>query len=515
MARQFLYELFEKGASGQRSSPSINTHAKKQELPTTRQSKALSVSDLARALRRQLESVFADLWVQGEISGLRQYASGHWYFTLQDAGAQIPAVMFAADNRRLKFQPNDGDAILAGGRLSFYEKGGRAQLIVRKMEPWGAGARALAYKQLEDKLRREGLFAEDRKKAIPLCPRQLGIVTSPDGAALHDIITVTRRRFNNMPIILSPTRVQGQSAAQEIAQALRRLDQTGLCEVIIVGRGGGSEEDLSVFSSEVLVRAIAACHCPIITAVGHEVDVSICDHAADLRAATPSAAAERAIPVKQELLSAIAVKLQRAQKLVRTQMQQEQLRLESLRQILSDPTLLIFLRRQDLDTAVMRLQHNLDRRMQKARHRLDRRFFQLRALNPQQRLQPSQAELNRLQIRLHKATALDLQNKTSRLQNLRQRLQQNVVQKLHARRNSLAVFFKQLHALSPLLVLSRGYAVVRREQAIISQAEQLNVGDKIDIVFNDGQARVIVKSIQNQKEKIQIEDLEQGQNTKP
>jgi len=260
-----------------------------------------TVSELTAELKILLEDVYPAVWLEAEISNLRQPASGHMYFTLKDAGAQIRGVMFRGRNLRLRFQLEDGLAVLVHGTLTIYEPRGEYQIVVESMEPKGVGALQLAFEQLKARLAKEGLFDEARKRAIPLLPRRIGIVTSPTGAALRDILQVLERRFATVDLLIHPVAVQGDQAAPEIEAALDALNLRGDVEVIILARGGGSLEDLWAFNEERVARAIARSKIPVVSAIGHETDFTIADFVADLRAPTPSAAAEMVIARKGEI----------------------------------------------------------------------------------------------------------------------------------------------------------------------------------------------------------------------
>lgn len=252
----------------------------------------LTVSELTRCIREKLESGFSDVWITGEISGLRVPPSGHIYFTLKDKDAQIKAVFFRSGNRYLKFAPKDGMEVILRGRVTVYDPRGEYQVVAEYMEPKGIGALQLAFLQLKEKLEKEGLFDQSRKRPLPAHPRRVGVVTSPSGAAIRDILNVLGRRAPGVKILIAPATVQGVFAPAEIASAISELNKIGDLDVIIVGRGGGSMEDLAAFNTEVVARAIAASNIPVISAVGHETDFTIADFAADLRVPTPSAAAE-------------------------------------------------------------------------------------------------------------------------------------------------------------------------------------------------------------------------------
>ncbi len=264
-----------------------------------------TVSRLTREIKALIEGNFASVWVVGEISNFKAHSSGHFYFTLKDAEAQLSAVMFRGANRHLKFMPEDGMEVVVNGRLSVYEVRGNYQIIVDMLEPKGLGALQLAFDQLRSKLEAEGLFNPERKRPLPYLPATVGIITSPTGAAIRDLIHVIHRRARGTHLLLYPVNVQGEAAAPEIAAAIEAMNRFGEAEILIVGRGGGSLEDLWAFNTEIVARAIHASKIPVISAVGHETDVTIADYVADLRAPTPSAAAELVVPVTRELQAAL------------------------------------------------------------------------------------------------------------------------------------------------------------------------------------------------------------------
>ncbi|HYM00644.1 MAG TPA: exodeoxyribonuclease VII large subunit, partial [Blastocatellia bacterium] len=267
----------------------------------TRPRKPLSVSELALKIKTLMEGRFLDIWVEGEISNLRKQSSGHWYFSLKDDAAMIRCAFFRSQNRLTRFQPTDGMAVKARGRVSTYEERSEYQLLVELLEPSGQGAGQLAFEQLKTKLAAEGLFNQERKRRLPMLPRRIGVVTSSAGAAIRDIIRTLKRRNETVSVLVAPVRVQGAGAAEEIADGIDSLNQFGGIDAIIVGRGGGSIEDLSCFNDERVARAIARSGAPVISAVGHETDFTIADFVADLRASTPSAAAELVASARDEI----------------------------------------------------------------------------------------------------------------------------------------------------------------------------------------------------------------------
>jgi exodeoxyribonuclease VII large subunit len=281
------------------------------------QRRAVSVSELTARLKTSIEREFADLFVEGEISNFRRHSSGHWYFSLKDESASLRCASFRMQNRMIRFIPEDGLHVIARGGLSIYDARGEYQLVVAYMEPVGAGALQLALEQLKKRLAADGLFAADRKRPLPLLPRCIGVVTSPTGAAVRDIIRVLKRRNEAVSVLIAPVRVQGEGAASDIARAIRLLNSRKEIDAIIVGRGGGSTEDLWCFNDEAVARAIYNSRVPVISAVGHETDFTIADLVADLRASTPSAAAEMVATARDEMCARIAGLSEDARKAVR------------------------------------------------------------------------------------------------------------------------------------------------------------------------------------------------------
>lgn len=274
-------------------------------LNTKTERKIYSVSEITKEIRFLLEKQYPFVWISGEISNLKKHSSGHWYFTLKDASAQLRTVMFRGSNSRVKFDVESGLEVVAGGRITVYDQQGQYQMVAEILEPKGLGALQLAFEQLKAKLEKEGLFDSVRKRPAPFLSKRVGIVTSPTGAVIQDIINVTQRRFPGLPLLLYPVRVQGEGAAEEIAAGIRHLNDVPDIDVLIVGRGGGSLEDLWPFNEEIVAREIYNSKIPVISAVGHETDWTIADFVSDRRAPTPSAAAEMVAPVREELLRRI------------------------------------------------------------------------------------------------------------------------------------------------------------------------------------------------------------------
>lgn len=381
-----------------------------------------------------LEDRVGRLWIVGEISNLHRAASGHYYFTLKDDRGQIRAALFRSDARRLPFEIEEGLEIVVYAEVTLYEARGDLQLVVRNIEPRGQGALQLAFEQLRRRLEAEGLFEADRKRPIPSFPRRVGVVSSPDGAAIRDVIQVSSRRSPSTPLLLAPTRVQGEGAEREIAWALRMIAEQSDVDVILLVRGGGSLEDLWAFNTEIVARAIASCPIPVVAGVGHEVDITIADLVADVRAPTPSAAAAQVLPDRLALAS---------------QLQRDWRRL----------------------TAAMRNQ------LVRARSSLSRRADALRVLAPGTRLATQRARLAAASRALVRALSGDQQRRGARL----------------------AAAAGRLDVLSPLAVLERGYAFVRRasDGSILRSADQVVPGDTISIRLGQGELEASVESVRS------------------
>lgn len=343
-----------------------------------------SVGEITKALKSSLETQFSGIWVEGEISDFKHHTSGHMYFRLKDEAAVIDAVMFRGANQYLRFKPKDGTHALVFGKISVYEKRGQYQIYVERMEPKGIGALQMAFEQLKEKLKKEGLFDEARKKPIPHLPRRIGIITSPTGAAIRDILNIVNRRFSNVHIILYPVLVQGAEAAPDIAAAIDTMNRRGDAEVLIVGRGGGSPEDLWAFNEEVVARAIARSKIPIISAVGHEVDFTIADFVADLRAPTPSAAAELVIPEKSELENTLRSLRQRLENGIRSQwsLVREKLARLTSSYALRQPRSYVEQMQQRLDDTLRHLSNQIKSMLESAGRDFRELSLQLEALSP-------------------------------------------------------------------------------------------------------------------------------------
>ena len=428
----------------------------KQELPHI-----YTVSALTREIRDRLETYFSLVWVSGEVSNLRQPVSGHYYFTLKDAGAQLRAVLFKGSHQHLRFKPQEGGQFLCRGRLTVYEPRGEYQVVVEYMEPLGLGALAQAFEALKTRLAAEGLFAPELKQPLPFLPRQIALVTSPTGAAVRDLLRLLRQRFPNMTVLIYPAKVQGVEAAAEIARALDDLGTYPGVEVIVLARGGGSLEDLWPFNEEVVARAMHRCPIPVVSAVGHEVDFTIADFVADRRAPTPSAAVELVVPDKAELLArlrrleaALARALARRRDGARQHLELVSRRLPYLRRTLVD------------------LRFRVDEQAEVLRRRCRRAVLQ-----QEQRLRLASSRLVLLSPRRASGSA------RQRLAQMAQMLGQGFLRGQADRRRHLEYGQGHLDKLNPLAILQRGYAVALQlpEATVIRDATLVPPGAAVRV----------------------------------
>ena len=404
----------------------------------------LTVSELTSQLRAVVEERFPAVWVEGEISNFRLYGSGHAYFTLKDAEAQLRCVLFRNRGRRIKFEPADGLHVMAFGSIEVYAQRGEYQLVVELLEPKGLGALQLAFEQLKQRLHAEGLFEQARKRELPRFPKKIGIVTSPSGAAIRDMLRVIGRRFGELHIVIAPCRVQGEGAAEEVAQGLRDLNALGDVDVIIVGRGGGSLEDLWAFNEETVARAIAASKAPVVSAVGHEVDFTIADFVADLRAPTPSAAAELVVREKQAVVGALVELRERLERAAARPLRDLERR---------------------VDDVTLRLRRGMHAEWRHGAHRVELATAALHASSPVARVTHGRHRLERLEGRLR-----------------------NEIRHALARsRHRLGEAVGRLDSLSPLGVLGRGYSLTRTaEGRIVRSARQVTAGDDVSVLLHEG-----------------------------
>ena len=435
----------------------------------------LTVSRLTSLLRGVLEENFEQVWVQGELSNLSSPSSGHCYFTLKDSGAQLRCVMFKSSVKNLKFRLADGMALIVRGHISVYDQRGEYQLICEYCEPAGIGALQTAFVQLKDKLSQEGLFAESHKQAIPRFPRRVGVLTSPSGAAIHDILTIIKRRFASLEVLIYPVRVQGEGAAMEIARAIDDMNRMAEVDVLIVGRGGGSLEDLWAFNEEAVARAVYRSHIPVISAVGHETDWTICDFVSDLRAPTPSAAAELIIASRDELHSLLDSLSHRLRLLMQNRLTTLGGRLAVLRRSLLDPRTMLGHLGQRMDDMNERLTMALRSSVMSLRGRFSHVDGALQSFSP----------------------ALRIGAARQRIIILAASQERSMLQLLDESRQNFGSNSARLEVLSPLKTLARGYSIATRpgDGRVISDAAKLNTGELLQLKLYRGRIDCRVESV--------------------
>ncbi len=436
----------------------------------------LSVSRLTALLRGVLEENFEQLWVQGEVSNLSYPSSGHCYFTLKDTGAQLRCVMFKSAVKNVKFRLTDGMALIVRGRISVYDQRGEYQLLCEYMEPAGIGALQAAFVQLKEKLAREGLFADAHKSGMPSFPRTIGVITSPTGAAIHDILNVLKRRFASLEVVLYPVRVQGEGSAQEIARAIDDMNKLAEADILIVGRGGGSLEDLWAFNEEPVARAVYRSMIPVISAVGHETDWTICDFVADLRAPTPSAAAEMVIASADELRGRIEALSHRLQRSLESLLAAHDAHIEGLRRALHDPRTMLGHLAQRMDDLTGRLEMGLSMAVSRRRDRFERLHDSLQHNDPQGRIDALRQQIALVVLQAEGLLA-------QRLEAIRQKFGDNAA---------------RLEVLSPLKTLARGYAIAMHggTGTVVTDAGSLVTGEQLLLRLYRGQACCRIESLE-------------------
>jgi exodeoxyribonuclease VII large subunit len=418
--------------------------------------RVFSVSELTRLIRGTLEGGFSAVCVEGELSNVRQPASGHCYFTIKDATAQIRAVIWRGERRGMLFQPRDGMRVRAFGALTVYERDGSYQIVVRRMEEGGQGALQAAFEALKKKLSEEGLFEPSRKRPLPLLPRHIGIVTSPTGAAIRDILNILRRRFPNLHVVVAPVRVQGDGAAAEITAAIDLLNARGGLDVLIVGRGGGSIEDLWCFNEEIVARAMARSRIPVISAVGHEIDFTISDFVADLRAPTPSAAAELVVGRKDEFLAALAGQSRSMTRLLK------QSWLEAKSRFIAAAGSYVF---REPAHAARGYRQKIERLRMQSRHLLERRF------------RDSQQRGDDLSMRMVHGMRLVFSERAHQVQGLE----------------------RQLAAYNPLAVLKRGYSITFNSAGrAVRGADEVTSGEVVRTCVGSGEFNSEVRTVKTE-----------------
>lgn len=455
-----------------------------------------AVSRLVREARGALEGSFPLVWVEGEISNLAMPASGHIYFTLKDEAAQVRCAMFRNRNRQLRFTPENGMQVLLRVRVTLYEGRGEFQLVVEHMEEAGSGALQRAYEALKHRLGSEGLFEQESKKTLPTMPKSIGIVSSPDGAAVHDILNVLNRRFPAANIVLYPVPVQGEGSATQITQAITTANERQECDVLIVGRGGGSLEDLWSFNDEQVARTIFASQIPVISAVGHEVDFTIADFVADVRAPTPSAAAELAVPDSAELLAKVQSVSRRLTSLISQQIQSEWRHVQHLFRRLPQPKAQINQQFQIVTKLEQQLSRSWLRTLENKQQKLD--LLTARLTHPQAKIDTQKQKVVGLQARLQQAIKQQLHTVKQQQQNivkLHKQLHNGMQQTISQKKTNLSQQMRTLAAVSPLNTLERGYSIstVAATGQVLQTIDDVELGQAINVRLQQGQLQCEVK----------------------
>lgn len=437
----------------------------------------LTVSRLTTLIKDLLEDNFTQVWVEGEISNRSLPSSGHLYFSLKDSGAAMRCVMFRSSVKALRFNLEEGMAVVLRGHLSVYDQRGDYQLIVEYAEPKGLGALQAAFLQLKERLDREGLFKSERKRPIPRMPRAVGIITSATGAVIRDIATVLKRRHAGIHLLLYPVRVQGVGAAEEIARAIDEMNRLQAVDVLIVGRGGGSLEDLWAFNEEAVARAVQRSSIPVISAVGHETDWSICDFVADMRAATPSAAAELVSAVREELSQQLEVIRHRLQRSIATFLQLGRAQVAGLSRALHEPSRMVEYQTQRVDELTNRLEREIQYLFEQFRERIAEKRQLLASNHPKQRLGQMRQELIFLS----------------------ELAERQICAYLELLQKSRTTATARLDVLSPLRTLARGFSLVERQSDghIVKNADEIRSGEEVRLRFGTGGALCVVEETYN------------------
>ncbi|MGM0751410.1 MAG: exodeoxyribonuclease VII large subunit [Bacillota bacterium] len=446
------------------------------------QTRYLTVQALTKYIKRKFDRDphLSNLFVRGEISNFKRHSSGHMYFTLKDEKARILSVMFSSNNQSLKFIPENGMNVLIRGDISVYESGGQYQIYVKEMQPDGIGELYLAYEQLKEKLEKAGYFDQSRKRMIPKFPKRIAVVTSPTGAAVRDIITTIKRRYPVGEILVFPALVQGDQAAGSITGAIRKVNDLGDIDVLIIGRGGGSIEELWAFNEEIVAKAIVESKVPVISAVGHETDFTIADFVADLRAPTPTAAGELAVPHIDDLLERIMNRKLRLIKSFKTKLQSERSRLNGLTKsyALRNPRNLYQQKIEKVDRLTDQLQKNISLHVKQNRDQLSGLHSRL------QRVHPSQL------ITIQHERVLFMQRV----------LEKQFKQVLKGKNHRFSSALSTLHALSPLKIMDRGYSLVYQDEGtLIKSSQQVKAGDRLEINVRDGKIHCEVESVEERE----------------
>ena len=463
--------------------------------------KIYSVSEINLIIKAQLEYSFYNIRISGEISNFTKYSSGHLYFDIKDDKSKIKCVMFKSYALKLKEEIKEGDHIIVKGRITLYEVRGDIQVIVEKIEKSGKGELFKKFEELKEKLKKEGLFDEKHKKKLPFFPRKIGVVTSRDGAAIMDILRVISRRFSGLHIILYPAIVQGEESAKTIVKGIESLNKTDGVDVIIIGRGGGSIEDLWSFNEEIVARAVFQSKIPIISAVGHEVDFTISDFVADVRAATPSAAAELVVNKRGEIEEKINSFINKMEKNIRFSIEKHKNLLNnySAKKVFTDYKFNIERKIYTVDETIGRMKNGFKTSINQNKKQLWEISVKIHKLHPLRRLEREKGMVMELKNRLNNRMMSIIENYNERVSGFTDNIKKTAVNNLMIAKSNINNLDKRLNSLSHKKVLERGYSIVLKGKNIIKSSDEIDTGDRLDILLYKG--KLIVNTIDKEREK--------------
>ncbi len=454
-----------------------------------------SVSEINAIIRANLEYTFFDISVRGEISNFLRYSSGHLYFDIKDEGGKLRCVMFRSYAAKLGFEPTDGEKVIVRGTISLYEKRGDLQLLVKELKKDGLGELQIKFEKLKRKLEKEGLFDKKFKKPLPFLPKRIGVVTSPLGAAIMDILRIIRRRYKGLYILIYPAKVQGEGAAESIVEGIKELNRVGNLDAIIIGRGGGSIEDLWAFNEEIVARAIFESEIPIISAVGHEIDFTISDFVADLRASTPSAAAELVVQRKDIIEEKVDSSVKKIGNIIKYKIESYKNTLNRLttHRVFSSFHLGIQRKYFAIDDNVKRITSYMLNKLKIEKENLWKLSSRMNNLHPLKRVAKRKGEIEILNNRLSSAILKKIESREKNVSDYENSIKREIFKKLEINRLKLKALSEKLNSLSHNKVLERGYSIVLKGKKVIKSVKDVEIGDEINILLYKGKLKSKIK----------------------
>ncbi len=454
-----------------------------------------SVSEINAIIRANLEYTFFDISVRGEISNFLRYSSGHLYFDIKDEGGKLRCVMFRSYAAKLGFEPSDGEKVIVKGTISLYEKRGDLQLLVKELKKDGLGELQIKFEELKRKLEKEGLFDKKFKKSLPFLPKRIGIVTSPLGAAIMDILRIIKRRYKGLYILIYPAKVQGEGAAESIAEGIKELNRIGNLDAIIIGRGGGSIEDLWAFNEEIVARAIFESEIPIISAVGHEIDFTISDFVADLRASTPSAAAELVVQRKDLIEEKIDSSIKKMENIIKYKIETYKNTLNKLstHRAFSSFRLNIQRKHFTIDENIKRLTSYILKKVKTEKESLWKLSSRMNNLHPLKRVAKRRGEIEILKSKLSSEITKKIENRGKIIFEYEKSIKKEILKKIEIYRLKLNSLSEKLNSLSHNKVLERGYSIVLKGRKVVKSIEDVEIGDEINILLYKGKLKSKIK----------------------